>query len=158
MDELAAILDKIRVKYLPKLAVPAGQKPQILNDMKQKMMKKANFQNFENIKLIIEHFCASLDEKLNFILQNIKVMKSEPQQSQSIIEQIQSDFEVEDNLPILVLQTIFSKIILGDSFSMQKEFMMEIEELSNVHSLSVDQASWIFAKAKSLIVETMLAK
>ena len=45
-------------------------------------------------------------------------MKQEPQKSQVLIEQLQCDFEIEDNLTILVLQTIFSKLILGDSFTM----------------------------------------
>lgn len=45
-------------------------------------------------------------------------MKQEPQKSQVLIEELQSEFEIEDNLTILVLQTIFGKLVMGDSFTM----------------------------------------
>lgn len=35
---------------------------------------------------------------------------------------------------------------------------MELEELSDAPSLSVEKGSWVFAKAKGLIVETMVAR
>lgn len=44
--------------------------------------------------------------------------------------------------------------MLGDKFLMEKEYLMEIEELSE----SKCNDSWVFAKAKSLIIETMLKK
>lgn len=74
--------------------------------------------NFDTLKIIINEFCCGLDEKLDFIISNLKMMKQEPQKSQVLIEELQSEFEIEDNLTILVLQTIFGKLVMGDSFTM----------------------------------------
>lgn len=55
------------------------------------------------LKGLIKDFCTSLDDKLQLIVKNLKMLKTMPLESHEMIEQIQSDFEVQDNLTILVL-------------------------------------------------------
>lgn len=54
----------------------------------------------------------------------------------------------------MVLQTKLHQLIQGDSFTLQKEFMVELEDLSN----STQFAPESVAKAKLLILKAMLKK
>ena len=65
-----------------------------------------------------------------------------------------SDFEVEDNIVCAVILTKLRKNVEGDKFKLQKEFMIELEEISDQESNFLN--GQMCAKAKMLIVENML--
>jgi len=55
-------------------------------------------------------------------------------------------------LIITVLQTKLQKLIQGDKFKMEREFLIELEELSNIQGSDSVAA----AQAKVLVIESML--
>jgi len=82
------------------------------------------------------------------------LLKLDPQRALDCLEKIESEFEVQDSLTVMVLKTKLQALIQGDSFVLQKEFMMELEDLSN----SSTSPSKIISKAKRIILGEMLKK
>lgn len=82
------------------------------------------------------------------------LLKQDSQRALDCLEKIESEFEVQDSLTVMVLKTKLQALIQGDSFVLQKEFMMELEDLSN----SSTAQSKILSKAKRIILSEMLKK
>ena len=92
-----------------------------------------------------------MNDKLNFIQSKFKHLKQDPERLKAKIEQIETKFEVIDNLEVLVLKTKLERIILGENFKLEKAFMCELEELSNNSGKGK-----VAAITKALIFENML--
>ena len=88
------------------------------------------------------------------IVQFFHLLKLDAQRALDCLEKIESVFEVQDSLTVLVMKTKLQALIQGDSFLLQKEFMMELEDLSN----SSTAEGKIIAKAKRIILSEMLKK
>ena len=88
------------------------------------------------------------------MVQFFHLLKLDPQRALDCLEKIESEFEVQDSLTVMVLKTKLQALIQGDSFVLQKEFMMELEDLSNTQTCD----GKIISKAKRIILAEMLKK
>lgn len=111
-------------------------------------------QSVPAIYSIIKSFCTTFKAKLGTLVQFFHLLKYDPQRALDCLEQIESEFEVQDSLTVMVLKTKLQALIQGDSFLLQKEFMMELEDLSNASACE----GKIISKAKRIILGEMLKK
>jgi hypothetical protein len=88
------------------------------------------------------------------MVQFFHLLKLQPQTALDSLEKIESEYEVQDSLTVMVLKTKLQALIQGDSFVLQKEFMMELEDLSNNQKCD----GQIMSKAKRIILGEMLKK
>lgn len=107
------------------------------------------------IYIVLKDCCFDLDSKLELIQQTFEILKHQPEVLFDEIEGVLKQFEVEDSIQAMVMQTKLRKIINGDNFKLQKEFIIELEQASN--SNAADHPN-MCAEAKALIVESMFAQ
>lgn len=108
----------------------------------------------ESLYVLVKLFCSDLQQKLSLIESCFQTLSRDPSRLLDEINTILKQFEVEDDITAMVLSTKLNKQIQGDKFKLQKEFMIELEEISN----QPDQDSRLCAEAKALIAESMLAQ
>lgn len=98
-----------------------------------------------------------LDSKLVLIEQHFESLKTQPEVLFDEIERILNEFEEDENIVAMVLQTKLRKLISGDSFKLQKEFILELEQASNLSS-NINKFPQASAEAKALIIESMFSQ
>lgn len=98
-----------------------------------------------------------MDSKLQLIENHFESLKNQPETLFDEIERILNEFEEDENIVAMVLQTKLRKLIQCDSFKLQKEFILELEQASNL-SDNITKFPSASAEAKALIVESMFAQ